>query len=403
MSKTHDWIESEAKVCAQNYHPIPVVIERGEGAWLYDIEGKRYLDMMSAYSATSFGHHHPQLTKVFIEQAERLCVTSRAFHCEPLKPFLDKLTAFSGFDAALPMNTGAEAVETAIKAARRWGYQVKGIKPGKAKIIAAQNNFHGRTISVISFSTEPAYQENFGPFTPGFETIPFGDADALRDAIDENTCAFIVEPMQGEAGVIVPPAGWLKECEKICQENNVLLILDEVQTGLGRTGKRFAFMHDDVKPDGLVLGKALGGGMYPVSVFLGTQELMEVFNPGSHGSTFGGNALAARLGLEVLNILEQSDLVARSESLGEYLKSALKNIKHPGIKEVRGKGLWVGVELDPQHLDAYTCCVKLSQLGVLTKEAHDTVIRFAPPFIIEKEQLDWAVEQFSCVIDQMST
>lgn len=401
MLKTKQWIENESQVCAQNYHPIPVVISHGDGAWLYDIEDKKYLDMMSAYSATSFGHVHPELTRIFIEQAQKLCVTSRAFHCEPLAPFLEKLTKVTGLDMALPMNTGAEAVETAIKAARRWGYQHKNIPKDKASIIVAQNNFHGRTITITSFSTEPSYREGFGPFTPGFECIPFGDEQALMEAITPHTCAFLVEPMQGEAGVIVPPAGWLKRCEQICRDNNVLLILDEVQTGLGRTGKLFAYEHDNVRPDGLILGKALGGGMLPVSVLVGTKDLMQVFNPGSHGSTFGGNALAAKLGTRVLDLLKEDNLVERSHQLGEHLKKGLKQLAHPAIVDVRGKGLWVGVELDPKRVSAYECCVRLSQNGVLTKEAHDTVIRFAPPFIIEKDELDWGIAQFSKTLDEL--
>lgn len=402
MMRTKEWIKNESKVCAQNYHPIPVVIERGKGAWLYDIENKKYLDMMSAYSATSFGHAHPKLTEVFIEQAKKLCVTSRAFHCQTLQPFLEILTKYCGLDMALPMNTGAEAVETAIKAARRWGYQHKKIPLNKAKIIVAENNFHGRTITITSFSTEPSYREGFGPFTPGFGTIPFGNAEALKNAIDENTCAFLVEPMQGEAGVLIPKKGWLKKCEQICKDANVLLILDEVQTGLGRTGKMFAFEHDEVKPDGLILGKALGAGMIPVSVFLSRKDVMSVFNPGSHGSTFGGNALAAQMGRTVLELLQQENLPERSSVLGDYLLSQLQKISHPAIKAVRGKGLWVGVELDPKHIKAYDCCVRLSQNGVLTKEAHDTVIRFAPPLIIEREDLDWGVTQFAKTLDEMS-
>jgi ornithine--oxo-acid transaminase len=402
MSKTQTWITQESKVCAQYYQPIPVVIERGEGAWLYDIENNKYLDMMSAYSATSFGHAHPRLTQTLIEQAKKLCVTSRAFHCATLKPFLAKLASISGLDMAAPMNTGAEAVEVAIKAARRWGYKHKGISSNKAKIIVAKNNFHGRTITITSFSTEPSYKEDFGPFTPGFEAIDFGDEKALENAIDENTCAFLVEPMQGEAGILIPHKGYLKKCEQICKDNNVLFILDEIQTGLGRTGKLFAFQHENIKPDGLILGKALGGGMLAVSALLGKQQLMEVFNPGSHGSTFGGNALAAKVGLAALETIEEEGLVERSEKLGVKLIQELKNIKHPAIKDVRGSGLWVGVELDPEQISAYDCCVALSKNGVLTKEAHDTVIRFAPPLIIEEKDLSWAVSQFAKTLDEMT-
>jgi ornithine--oxo-acid transaminase len=395
---TQQWIEQENKYCAQNYHPLPVVITKGEGAWVWDLEGKRYLDMMSAYSANSFGHCHPRLVNVLTEQARHLCLMSRAFHTQTLFPFLKKLCEFSELDSALPMNTGAEAVETAIKAARRWGYRNKKIPTNRAEIIVARNNFHGRTVSIISFSSDLAYKADFGPYTPGFVEIPFGDSEALKKAISPNTCAFLVEPIQGEAGIVIPPTGWLKECELICRENNVLLIVDEIQSGLGRAGKRFAFQYDNVKPDGLIVGKALGGGILPVSAFVARDEVMKVFNPGSHGSTFGGNALAARMGHEVLLMLEEDDYISRSEKLGNQLLEALKGICHPAILDVRGKGLWVGVEIHSSIINARTICETMLEKGVLCKEAHDTVIRFAPPFVIEWEEILLAVNTFKDVL-----
>lgn len=392
------WIEEEKKYCAQNYLPLPVVLCKGEGVWLWDISGKKYLDMMSAYSANSFGHCHPQLVNALQEQAKKLCLVSRAFHAEPLLPFLKKLCEFSGFEQALPMNTGVEAVETAIKAARRWGYRKKGIPPHQAEIIVAKNNFHGRTLSVISFSSDPAYRADFGPFTPGFVEIPFGDADALSEKISEKTCAFLVEPIQGEAGIIVPPDGWLKACETICRKNNVLFILDEIQSGLGRTGKRFAFEYENVHPDGIIIGKALGGGLLPVSAFVAHREILDLFEPGSHGSTFGGNPLAARIGFEALTLLEQGDYIARSATLGKVLLEALQSIQHPAIKEVRGKGLWAGVELNQPAGFARQVCKKMIEKGVLAKDVHETTLRFAPPLIIEEKDLLWAVSVFETAL-----
>lgn len=396
-----EWIKREEEHCAHNYHPLPVVLTKGKGAWVWDIEGKRYLDMMSAYSAISLGHSHPKLVDVLKEQAERLCVVSRAFHADTLLPFLDKLCKLSQMDMALPMNSGAEAVETALKAARRYGYEKKNIPEGKAEIIVANNNFHGRTISIISFSTEKDYQKHFGPFTPGFVTIPFGDSQALQNAITENTCAFLVEPIQGESGIQIPPDGWLKACEKICKENKVLFILDEIQSGLGRTGKMFAYEHENVKPDGLILGKALGGGMLPVSAFLANKEVMEVFVPGSHGSTFGGNPLAARVGSAVLDVLQEENIVQRSHDLGKVLVNSLNAIKHPLIKTIRGRGLWVGVEMDTRKVPARSICNKLMELGVLAKETHETVIRFAPPLVIDEPDLLFAVDQFAKALDSV--
>lgn len=394
-NNTLELIKKEGKYCAPNYQPLPVMLHKAEGVWVYDVENKKYLDMMSAYSAVSLGHSHPNIIQTLTEQAKTLCVTSRAFHVDTLEPFLAKLCALTGLDMALPMNSGAEAVETAIKAARRYGYQKKNIAPNKAEIIVAQNNFHGRTTTITSFSTEDDYKKDFGPFTPGFISIKYGDIDALKAAINPNTCAFLVEPMQGEAGIIMPPKGWLREVSTICKQNNVLLILDEIQTGLARTGKMFAFEHEDILPDGLILGKALGGGVLPVSAFIGRQDVMRLFTPGSHGSTFGGNALAAKVALAALNTLESENCVANSRVLGEKLLSGLKAIDCPLILDVRGKGLWVGVEVDSTKVSAYDICVKLLDYGILSKEAHGTVIRFAPPLIIDESTLDWAIARFA--------
>ncbi len=399
MMNNQEWIQQEQQHCAHNYHPLPVVLTRGEGVWLWDIEGKRYLDMMSAYSAVSLGHSHPALLAVLQEQAQKLCVVSRAFHADTLAPFLDKLCKVTQMDMALPMNSGAEAVETALKAARRFGYEHKGIPENKAEIIVANNNFHGRTISIISFSSEPEYQKHFGPFTPGFVSIPFGDSEALQRAITPNTCAFLVEPIQGEAGIQIPPPGWLKTCEQICRDNHVLLILDEVQSGLGRTGKMFAFEHENVKPDGLILGKALGGGILPVSAFLTRTDVMNVFIPGSHGSTFGGNPLAARMGTAVLDLLVKERIVENSAKLGAVLINELQSIKHPLIKKVHGKGLWVGVDMDVGEISARQICEKMLTLGVLAKETHETVIRFAPPLIIQEQELHFGVTQFKKALE----
>lgn len=398
MNDMQAWIAKEHQVCAHNYHPLPVVLEKGEGVWLYDILGNRYLDMMSAYSAVSHGHANPRLVRILSEQAAKLCVPSRAFHSNTLLPFLEKLCHLSGLDMALPMNTGAEAVETALKAARRWGYEKKGIPENRAEIIVAQDNFHGRTISIISFSTDSSYQSGFGPFTPGFKAVPFGDANAIAQAITPNTCAVLLEPMQGEAGVKIPPTGYLKEVSALCKQNNVLLILDEIQTGLGRTGKMFAFQHEKIQPDGIVVGKALGGGLLPVSAFVARREVMSVFTPGSHGSTFGGSALAAAVGLEALNILEEDHLVEHSARLGERLIQGLQKISSPFIKDIRGKGLWVGMEIDTKKISARTVCEALMKEGVLSKEAHDTVIRFAPPLVIQEAELDWAIERISSAL-----
>jgi len=391
-SRTAQIIENENRVCANNYSPLAVVLSRGEGAFVWDVDGNRYVDMMSAYSAVSLGHAHPRLLSVLQSQAHTLTLTSRAFYTENLGPFLHKLCQVSHMDKALPMNTGAEAIETALKAARRWGYEKKGIPDNCAEIIVARNNFHGRTISIISFSSDDSYRHHFGPLTQGFVEIPFGDSEALARAITPNTCAFLVEPIQGEAGIVVPPIGWLKRSRAICRENNVLFILDEVQSGLGRTGAWFDFLHESIVPDAVVVGKALGGGILPVSALLAKNAVMEVFVPGSHGSTFGGNPLAARIGLEVLTILEQEKLIEKSARLGKILFDRLSSISSPFIKSVRGRGLWVGVEI--ASVPARIVCEKLMQKGVLSKDTHNTVVRFAPPLVIEEAVLLWACDQF---------
>lgn len=376
---------------AANYDPLPVVLTRGEGVHLWDEGGRRYLDMMSAYSAVSFGHGHPRLVAALVDQAKRLAVTSRAFHTDRLGPFLARLCRLTGMDQALPMNTGAEAVETAIKAARKWGHTVKGIADGRAQIIVAKGNFAGRTTTIVGFSSEAQYRHGFGPFAPGFASVAYGDAAALEAAITPETCAFIVEPVQGEAGIVVPPAGYLKAVREICTRHKVLLICDEVQTGLGRTGRVLACDHEGVRPDGLTLGKALGGGLLPVSAFLASRELMAVFTPGDHGSTFGGNALAAAVGDVALQVLVGEKLSERAAKQGELLIAKLRALGHPAITEVRGKGLLIGVEIDPAFASARTVCEALLREGVLSKDTHGTVVRFAPPLTIEDEHIDEAV------------
>jgi len=393
-----DPVELEARYAARNYNPLPVVLTRGEGARVWDTQGRRYIDMMSAYSAVSHGHGHPRILAALDAQARRLAVPSRAFFNDRLGPFLAKLCAVTGLDAALPMNTGAEAVETAIKAARRWGYWVKGIPDGRAEIIVAAGNFHGRTTTIVGFSSEPDYRDGFGPFAPGFRAAKFGDLADFAAAITPDTAAILVEPIQGEAGIIVPPAGWLAGLRVLCDRHNILLIVDEVQTGLGRTGAWFAFQHEDIRPDGLILGKALGGGVLPVSALVGTHALMDVFTPGSHGSTFGGNALAAAVGLTALEVLEEEGLIERSRTLGAHMLERLEGIVSPVIKEVRGRGLFAGVDIDPRYGDARTACERLIEKGVLSKETHETVVRLAPPLIISREDLDWALDRIIDVV-----
>ncbi|GEO12990.1 ornithine--oxo-acid transaminase [Microvirga aerophila] len=392
-----DCIALEKSVTAANYDPLPVVLREAKGVWARDIDGKRYLDMMSAYSAVSLGHGHPRILKAMAEQASTLAVTSRAYHTELLGPFLDRLVHITGLDVALPMNTGAEAVETAIKGARRWGYHSKKIPQDRAEIIVAENNFHGRTTTIVGFSSEDDYREGFGPFAGGFRHVPFGDAQAVADAITGNTCAILIEPIQGEAGIIVPPEGYLRQLRALCDKHNVLLILDEVQSGLGRTGRWFAHQHENIKPDGLILGKALGGGVYPVSALVGTRDLMRVFNPGSHGSTFGGNALAARIGLEALAVIEEEHLVERSAEMGAYLLARLRDMRSNIVKDVRGRGLWVGVEVDPNVASARSICDALLAEGVLSKDTHGTVLRFAPPLTITRDEIDWGMDRIEQV------
>ncbi len=396
----NDRIDLELRYCAHNYHPLPVVLTRGEGVYVWDEAGNKYLDMMSAYSAVSHGHANPRLVKLVQRQVAELNIVSRAFHTDKLGPFLQRACELTGQDMALPMNTGAEAVETAIKAARKWAYTIKGVAKDRAEIIACSGNFHGRTIAIVAMSDEPQYQEGFGPFPPGFRTVEYGNIDALAAAINENTAAFLVEPIQGEGGIVVPPAGYLKAAEALCRKHNVLLIADEIQTGLGRTGKLLACEHEDVKPDGLILGKALGGGILPVSMFLARRDVMDVFTPGDHGSTFGGNPLAAAVGLEALNILIDENLPANSAEMGAYLLDSLRGINSPLITEVRGRGLFIGIEIDPALGSARQICEALMARGLLSKETHETVVRLAPPLTISKDEIDWAMDQIRAVVDE---
>jgi ornithine--oxo-acid transaminase len=396
-------MEREARYAANNYNPLPVVLARGEGAYLWDIQGRRYIDMMSAYSAVSHGHAHPRILAALDAQARRLAVPSRAFYNDRLALFLEKLCQVTGLDKALPMNTGAEAVETAIKAARRWAYRVKGVPRDRAEIVVADGNFHGRTTTIVGFSSERNYRDGFGPFAPGFRSAPFGDARAFERAITPETAAILVEPIQGEAGIIIPPNGWLKELRRLCDEHRVLLILDEVQSGLGRTGAWFAFQYDGICPDGLIVGKALGGGMLPVSAFVARREIMDVFTPGSHGSTFGGNPLAAAVGLEALRVIEDEGLVERSRALGSYMLERLRAIRSPVIKTVRGRGLWAGAEIDPTFASARQICERLLARGVLSKETHESVVRLAPPLVISREELDEALLGFEDVVKEAET
>jgi len=398
--KSQDFIDREDLLCAQTYHPLPVTLHRGKGVWVWDVEGNKYIDLMGAYSANSFGHCNERLVNVLTQQAQTLALTSRAFYTDKLAPFLEKLCTMTGFEMAIIMNTGAEAVETGVKVARRWGYEVKGIPSNQAEIIVAKNNFHGRTTTIISFSTEAEYQRDFGPLTPGFKAIPFGDAKALREAITPNTCAFLVEPIQGETGVVTPPEGWLKEVRKICSENNVLLLLDEVQSGLGRTGKLFAFQHEDIKPDGIMIAKALGGGLLPISAFLSRREVLSLMGPGSHGSTFGGNPLACTVALEALRMLDEG-LIDNAAKLGSYMNDRLHNIKSPLINEVRGRGLWYGVDFNKDFVSGREVCEKMLTKGVLTKDTHKTVVRFAPPLIITREELDFGLAGFEEAIREI--
>ena len=393
---TADYIELEQQYGAHNYHPLDVVIERASGCWVYDADGKRYLDCLAAYSAVNQGHCHPKILDAMLAQAHKVTLTSRAFRNDQLPLFYEQLHQLTGFDMALPMNSGAEAVETALKAARKWGYEVKGIAKDQAEIIVCGNNFHGRTIAIVGFSSDDQYRSGFGPFPGGFKTVPFGDAAALRAAITPNTCAFLVEPIQGEAGIIVPPAGYLKEASAICNEHNVLLMADEIQSGLGRTGKLFAYQHEGITPDVLILGKALSGGYYPVSAVLASRAILGLFQPGDHGSTFGGNPLACAVARAALSVLVDEKLVQRSAELGPFFMDQLREIDSPAISAIRGRGLWIAIEL---NIPARPICEALKEAGVLCKETHVNCIRLAPPLVIEREEIVWAVDRIRAVLE----
>lgn len=394
MTQTQQIIEQTEKYGANNYHPLPIVITKAEGVWVEDPEGNKFMDMLSAYSAVNQGHRHPKIIQALKDQADRVTLTSRAFHNDMLAPWYEMICEISGKEMALPMNTGAEAVETAFKAARRWAYDVKGVAENQAEIIACNGNFHGRTMTAVSLSSDPEYRKGFGPMLPGINLIPFGDLEALKNAITPNTAAFLIEPIQGEAGIIMPEEGFLSAARELCRENNVLFIADEIQCGLARTGKMFACEWEGVDPDMYILGKALGGGVFPISCVVSSKEILGVFNPGSHGSTFGGNPLACAVSLASMQVLQDEKLADRSLELGEYFMGKLREIEHPSIKEVRGRGLFIGMELTEA---ARPYCEQLKELGLLCKETHDTVIRFAPPLIISKEDLDWAIERIQKV------
>jgi ornithine--oxo-acid transaminase len=398
MPNTNEYIWEVDRWSAHNYHPLPVVLERGEGEWVWDVEGRRYLDMLSAYSAVNQGHRHPKIIGALETQAARLTLTSRAFHNDQMGPFLHELCEATGFERALPMNTGAEAVETAIKAARKWGYTKKGIPEGQAEIVVCENNFHGRTTTIVGFSSEDQYRAGFGPFTPGFKLIPYGDADALAAAITPNTVGFLVEPLQGEGGVVVPPDGYFGRCVELCRANDVLVLNDEIQTGLGRTGRLFCGDWDGDRGDILIVGKALGGGVYPVSGILASAEVMEVFTPGDHGSTFGGNPLGAAVGRASLQVILEEDLPARSDRLGAWFTEGLEQIESPHIETVRGRGLMIGVVIKTESGPARPFCEALQERGILAKETHEQVIRFAPPLTVEEETLEWALSEILEVV-----
>lgn len=392
------YLEEAERWSARNYHPLPVVLDRGEGAWVWDVEGVRYLDMLSAYSALNQGHRHPRIVAAAEAQMARLTLTSRAFHNDQMGPFLRELCEASGFDAALPMNTGAEAVETAVKMVRRWGYQVRGAAPDQAEIVVCRDNFHGRTTTIVGFSSEEQYKDGFGPFTPGFKIVPYGDADALRAAIGPDTVAFMVEPVQGEAGVVVPPEGYLRETAQICRDAGVAFVADEIQTGLGRTGRLFCCEWEGVRPDVLVVGKALGGGVYPVSAVLADSEFMDVFQPGDHGSTFGGNPLGAAVGRASLRVVLEEDLSRRSDELGAWFMDRLRAIPSPHVEEVRGKGLMIGVVIRESSGPARPFCEALQARGILAKETHRQVVRFAPPLTVDKRVLEDALVEIAAVL-----
>jgi ornithine--oxo-acid transaminase len=391
-------IEQVERWSARNYAPLPVVLARGQGAWVEDTEGRRYLDLLSAYSALNFGHSHPELVEAFVSQARTLALTSRAFHNDQLGPFCEELAAFAGQDLVLPMNTGAEAVETALKAARKWGYQVKGVPEGRAEILTCEGNFHGRTISIVSFSDDAQYREGFGPFTPGFRLVPYGDLAALERAITPDTVAFLVEPIQGEGGIVVPPAGYLAACRALCAKHRVLFMADEIQTGLGRTGRRFASDHENVKPDVIILGKALGGGLLPVSAVVASREVLGVFRPGDHGSTFGGNPLACAVARASLRLLTRDRLAERAAELGERFLARLRAMPSSIVRGVRGRGLLIGIVIDPAAGPAKTYARRLMDEGLLCKDTVESVLRIAPPLIIEPADLDWAYERLARVL-----
>jgi ornithine--oxo-acid transaminase len=394
MNSKH-FIELDELYSAHNYRPLDVVIERAEGVWLYDVDGNKYLDCLSAYSAVNQGHCHPTILAAAQTQMQKATLTSRAFRNDQMGPFLKELCQLSGYEMALPMNTGAEAVETAVKAARKWGYDVKGVPDGMAEIIVCQGNFHGRTTTVVGFSSEESYKHHFGPFTPGFKLIPYGDIEALAAAITPHTVAFLLEPIQGEGGVVIPPPGFLGQAADLCRQQNVLLIADEIQTGLGRTGKLFACQHEEVRPDMTIVGKALSGGFYPVSAVLADKPILGLFKPGDHGSTFGGNPLGAAVARAALKALVEEGMIGRSRELGAYFKGRLERLESEHIKEVRGKGLFIGVEL---HIPARRFCESLRERGILCKETHENVIRFAPPLVIKKEEIDWALTHIEPVL-----
>lgn len=396
---TQEYIELEERYGAHNYHPLDVVLTRGDGVWVYDVEGRKYLDCLSGYSALNQGHVHPKILAALIEQAGKITLTSRAFRNDQLALFYKELSELTGYEMSLPMNSGAEAVETALKLARKWAYVVKKVSRYQAEIITCCGNFHGRTITTISISTEPLYRDDFGPFTPGFVVVPYGDAHAIAKAINANTAAVLVEPIQGEGGVIVPPAGYLRDVARMCKENNVLLIADEIQTGLGRTGKLFAAQYENVRPDITIVGKALSGGFYPISAVLADKSILGLFQPGEHGSTFGGNPLAAAIGRAALRVIVDENLVERAARMGEYFLEQLIEIPSPHVKEVRGKGLLIGVELKPTAGEARRFCEALQKRGILAKETHLTTIRFAPPLVIDKVTIDWALPSIREVLN----
>lgn len=395
---TQEHLSLEDTFGAHNYHPLPIVIERAKGIWVWDVEGKRYMDCLSAYSAVNQGHCHPRLIQTVKEQAEKLTLTSRAFHNDQTGPFFKELATLCKKDMVLPMNSGAEAVETAIKTARKWGYTAKGVEEDKAEIIVFENNFHGRTITIVGFSSEAQYRAGFGPFTPGFRLLPYGDLNAVRKAVHRNTVAILVEPIQGEAGVVIPPEGFIRGLREISTAENVLLVADEIQTGLGRTGRLFACDHEDVVPDIYIIGKALGGGFYPVSAVVSSKEILGVFRPGDHGSTFGGNPLGCAVAREAMRVLIEEKLAERAEELGSYFMAELRRIDSSHVKEVRGKGLLIGVELKPESGPARPFCERLMEEGMLCKETHQSVIRFAPPLVIQKADIDWALERVRNVL-----